>query len=528
MIFKNLGKGLKDKETQFKSLKFGKDRPGGGSSNQPYITTTIPTGDPSPKSNGDFILRGGTKSLKRMADDSSRLLKMFFDTKSPAGANFILKQNLLSRIAVKTETSGEFLSSPSLSSLNEGLYLPSSTILSALSSPLGIHLNKQGINFSKKTDTNNPLNSKLGLPTYLSIIEQIKNIENNRLSKLLKLVTTTPKENIIREYPGGPGSNLGVGKTQIKRYTNTYNAYDSLSAENKPNFIKPEIIGNLEKNGKIDFKDSNYIDYTNNLELAKEKFPYKPSYYKDITKTRENIINFTIPEGKKGYKDQINSKSSYYSSSFEDYNDFVKFRIGIVDNDKPENKFYLHFRAFINDFNDSYKSDWENFQYSGRGESFHRYKSFDRDISLSWTIAALSREEIYPMYEKLNFLASSLAPHYGTNGYMKGNISTLTLGGYLYEQPGIIKSISFSPPKEASWDINIEGGKKELPMIIEVTNFTFTPIHEFTPERKTNFWDDKRFISLKNKEESRYDKKKPINLSSTGIKGLIYIPDLEN
>jgi len=56
------------------------------------------------------------------------------------------------------------------------------------------------------------------------------------------------------------------------------------------------------------------------------------------------------------------------------------------------------------------------------------------------------------MYRKLNYLASSLAPNYSSNGYMRGNMVKLTIGGYLYEQPGIITSITYDIPQEASWD----------------------------------------------------------------------------
>ena len=35
-------------------------------------------------------------------------------------------------------------------------------------------------------------------------------------------------------------------------------------------------------------------------------------------------------------------------------NDLVKFRIGVIDNNDPKLKTYIHFRAFINSMNDSY------------------------------------------------------------------------------------------------------------------------------------------------------------------------------
>ena len=127
----------------------------------------------------------------------------------------------------------------------------------------------------------------------------------------------------------------------------------------------------------------------------------------------------------------------------------------------------------------------------GRAEDLYKYSGFNRDISIDFTVAAQSKEELIPMYKKLNFLASTLAPTYTMAGHMAGNISQITLGGYLYEQPGIIESVNFDIPEESPWEIGIPNkevkGKsfydstvKELPHIINVS-MKFTPIHRFRP-----------------------------------------------
>ena len=110
--------------TDLKSLRYGRDRKGGGSSNQPYITNPLPQGilNTADALGPDFLLRGGILAPSRSVQDVSRLTKMFIDTKSPAGILFTAKQNLLSRIGV--ETVPKFI-------LNEGAYLPTSTILQA-------------------------------------------------------------------------------------------------------------------------------------------------------------------------------------------------------------------------------------------------------------------------------------------------------------------------------------------------------------------------------------------------------------
>jgi hypothetical protein len=88
------------------------------------------------------------------------------------------------------------------------------------------------------------------------------------------------------------------------------------------------------------------------------------------------------------------------------------------------------------------------------------------------------------MYKKLNYLASGLAPDYSAGGFMKGNLARLTVGGYLYNQLGIIKSITYTIPQESPWEIGVniaadgqfDSQVKELPHMIKVTGFEFVPI----------------------------------------------------
>ena len=184
---------LISQKTDLKSLRYGQDRPGGGSSNQPYIKSKIPDNSSSLDRSGgvDFLLRGGTLTPSRAAKDVSRLTKMFFDFKSPNGVLFTAKQNVLSRAGVKTQASGF---------INEGAYLPTSTILQAGGNAFGTHLLKQGINPFRDTSPNagainNPLlnllgvgsavqgiiNNAGGLPVYSQTVTEKQPKDDNRL-----------------------------------------------------------------------------------------------------------------------------------------------------------------------------------------------------------------------------------------------------------------------------------------------------------------------------------------------------------
>ena len=155
----------------------------------------------------------------------------------------------------------------------------------------------------------------------------------------------------------------------------------------------------------------------------------------------------------------------------------------------------------------------------GRGESFYNYNGFTRQLSLSWTVAAQSKEELIPMYKKLNFLASSLAPDYSPSGYMRGNIVQLTIGGYVYEQPGIITGLTYTMEETSPWEIGIktdydtesstvqgDDSVKELTHIIKVTGFNFIPIHRFRPgvQNYADQNDKKHFIALSNGANNNY------------------------
>jgi hypothetical protein len=206
--------------------------------------------------------------------------------------------------------------------------------------------------------------------------------------------------------------------------------------------------------------------------------------------------------------DKITASPIYTGSIAEhegELNDFVKFSIGFVNNDATGDSTFMNFRAFLDSFDDKYTAEWGDVQYVGRADKFYNYKGFNRSISLSWTVYAQSKAELIPMYKKLNYLASCMAPSYSSGGFMQGNIARLTVGGYVYNQLGIIKGITYTVPQESPWEIGIteEGGSdesvKELPHMIKVSGFEFIPIQDFVPAR------GQRFISLSNGYNNNYD-----------------------
>ena len=191
-------------------------------------------------------------------------------------------------------------------------------------------------------------------------------------------------------------------------------------------------------------------------------------------------------------KDRNTLDRIYYNSSgskrlsnlIDSGNDIIKFRITIVNPTSPsDSSNTLNFRAYIDDFSDSYGADWGSQTYMGRGEKFYKYNSFTRDISLGFTIVADNESNLDIMYSQLNALAASIAPTYTDAGYMAGNLHRLTVGDYLYEQWGIMGGFTYEVIQDSPWEIT-EG--KQVPMYIKVSGIKFTPIHNFRPEYDWN------------------------------------------
>ena len=112
---------LQDGDTQLKSLKFGKDRPNGGDSGQPFVQSSIDGKQGSfTQLDNDFLWRGGIRAPLAAAQDTSRLTQFLFNIKSPDGFLFTTKQNLLSRTGIKTEASKGVAYGNS--TVNEGIY----------------------------------------------------------------------------------------------------------------------------------------------------------------------------------------------------------------------------------------------------------------------------------------------------------------------------------------------------------------------------------------------------------------------
>ena len=200
-----------------------------------------------------------------------------------------------------------------------------------------------------------------------------------------------------------------------------------------------------------------------------------------VTKTIST--DYTSPLGQ---EDQVNKLAPTTGATSEDINDAIKLKFTIISSDgQPGSNIHLQFRAFLDTLADNFAGNWNSFNYVGRGEQFHTYNTFTRTVSIGFKIAAQTRSEMRPLYQKVTTLASATAPTYNAAGFMRGTLVKVTVGDYIYDLPGFLTSVSYNWQTDYPWEIAIDSAKdadqQQLPMVLNC-QLNFTPIHTFIPQ----------------------------------------------
>ena len=566
--------------TALRSLKYGNDQPGGGSSGEPYVTSKIPPPykqqvDSTTIWNSDNgLIRGGfTGATLASGRDTLRIGKFLVDL--PRGPLFIAKQVGLQlsnpQLERRTDALGQLLGKIGPTRIyNLGI----NTLAQVPIAAFGGHIVRHGLSpvLNEGQLYRNVVTANNAPGTFGA---------NNRLVLLKdKLVAAGNNTTVnINQYVSGPGSIDGIGQTTIRRFDNTlgnpqYNQYIEFPLNRRtltnilPLYERPTpnvdyflaqgvseqyfdgnrgLIGAYNHITTGSFTsppsqiDQNVIDYnaagktynrlintinqqisgsaigtaniTKNDQFQVERpitFIYnvnaKSTYkegtgkYKDGLLLSEFNIEKRIGIPGVGKRDEINSiplytadgppGSSVIKINGQEYNprDLIKFRIEAVNTDVPSNSTWMVFRALIKDITDNPNPSWNTVNYVGRGEPFYIYKGFERSVSFTFQVAAMSEAEMKPMWQKLNYLYSNVMPDY-SNNIMRGPYNKLTIGNYMYRQPGIIKGLTYTIDNNSPWEIAItdpEGGAGEkmyeLPHVMTV-QMTFAPIHNFLPRK---------------------------------------------
>lgn len=196
---------------------------------------------------------------------------------------------------------------------------------------------------------------------------------------------------------------------------------------------------------------------------------------------------FYYKKPKKSSIDRVNEKQPYNDDGGE-VSDFITFTFEILQPEPDLPSTFLQFRAFLDNFSDSYSSSWNKFNYVGRADSFYSYQAFDRNADVSFKVATATRAELDPIYRKLNHLASTTAPTYSSNGIMRGTVTRLTIGDYFRDTPAIINDVNLTWTDGYPWEV--DSAYNHLPHVLDC-RVGLTILHKFTPQTLQS-----KFISI--------------------------------
>jgi hypothetical protein len=493
--------------TTLKTLPFQGDMRGYGDSGQPFIKFPIEgqTNNSAIKAlyniartSVDFPIRGGainynfqSQTFTAFSEIDKERIKRFLESK-PRGATFIQKQIGLQLSNPNTQTGGAFFNlqypAPIPGVLqNTKIYNNGKNTLAQVGfSGTGIHAVRQGIM---------PIDTKTKYYSDVVGSERLLSGDNLRGKNRLLILTDTKmtagrgfsgvsninnineinslgisvNKGVIYNYLTGPGSTYGIGSTIVRRYEDTRQAGIDWK-ENKDNIRKVNYSGPILNYDEIIAKGRN----TN----------HSSDYF-----TREQTYNLSYRTGEKSNADVINIGEILSLKSgdnpWDNANpDMIKFGFEFLSNDNPGDAQFIQFRALLNGgLTDNHSATWQAFKYMGRGEDFYTYQGFTRAINFAFMLAANSEEELQPIYNKLNYLASQVYPDYSkTTGMMRGPLVRLTIGDYIYRLAGFLESVNINIDQNSSWEIDETIG--ELPHMVMV-NVSFKPIFNEIPRRVT-------------------------------------------
>jgi hypothetical protein len=186
--------------------------------------------------------------------------------------------------------------------------------------------------------------------------------------------------------------------------------------------------------------------------------------------------------------------SNNFLGAIHDTQDFIKFYFTgpkLYNGNEDDQDDIMVFRATITTLEESFQASWNPVQMIGRADPNYHYSSYGRDLSLSFIVAATDRDEMKPIYRKLNALAGYTAPSYdGETIGLKGPWMRMTIGDLLVQQPVILETLSYTlNDADTTWEINIENDPEmmQAPHKISVS-MNFKVITDYLPEKGGQFY----------------------------------------
>ena len=181
--------------------------------------------------------------------------------------------------------------------------------------------------------------------------------------------------------------------------------------------------------------------------------------------------------------------------------DFIKFYLtgpklhnGLLANDFDQDDSgtddIIVFRAHITNFDDSFTANWSPVNMIGRGDPNYTYTGFTRDVSVSFDVYATDRDEVKPIWRKLNALAGYTAPTYDPESIaMIAPWMRLTIGDLFVQQPVTLTQVSYTFGMDAPWEINIEEDPTMMQVPLKIgVSLQFNMLTDYLPQKNGRFY----------------------------------------
>ena len=144
-------------------------------------------------------------------------------------------------------------------------------------------------------------------------------------------------------------------------------------------------------------------------------------------------------------------------------NDFIPFKFKDVINNK-----IITFRAILSGITDTFTPEYSSERYVGRPDSVYVYQGTSREISFTFDIYPKTDKEMFPIWQKLNYLAGLTYPSYGDAvGGGKGMVAPfcqLTIGDMYKDSDGYISSLTYTVQDQTTWETEFA----KLPKYLQV------------------------------------------------------------
>lgn len=210
---------------------------------------------------------------------------------------------------------------------------------------------------------------------------------------------------------------------------------------------------------------------------------------RDVEKTDyANIYNWRsskgvtsdIDENASKFKQAVAAIKTFVGNKRNLTKDFIKFYFtgkDVYPGSELEDDVFV-FRASISNLNDSFTPTWQPITALGRADKNYIYTDFTRQVTLDFKVHATSRDELRPMWRKLNYLATYTMPEYDVeHPTYRGKYLRMTVGDLFISQPVFINSLTYTlAGTDSTWEINLEEDEniKQVPHGIDVSmQFTF-------------------------------------------------------